>query len=300
MTRFAFARDKLMNVASRRREDVSSLLRANVAENGDEVIGSVLVDDTSAEWLCDDEHDRWRHEIIEHRNNAMAWTVFSLLPAAAVAGAGMTLAWLGSIGAVIAALAALALFVPILGFTLRMACADIVACISLRRRGHSEISPHILEVFGGSVWILGRKGLYFTCKPTPRKEDDRKINCIPYSSLGTPRISHFFDSAILELTSWDGWLIAQLVFDGESRSKAQEAALAICRCLGGPPPPGPRKRTRPPTKPGSGDPGFSLPAMQLYSGQRQAWRETWTSSQKPSTLHRKWHVSRASISAAAS
>jgi hypothetical protein len=300
MTRFAFARDKLMNVASRRREDVSSLLRANVAESGDEVIGSVLVDDTSAEWLCDDEHDRWRDEIIEHRNNAMAWTIFSLLPAAAVGASAVVLAGFTSIESPIIALAAIALFIPILWYVLRTAADDVAAFRSLRKRGCSETSSHILEIYGGSVWMLGRKGLYFTCKPTPLKEADQKVHFIPYSDLREARISDFPDSAILELMSWERGYVSQLVFHGGGLSKAEDAVAEICRCLNGPPPPGPRKRKRPPTKPGSSDPGFSLPAIPLYSRQRQEWREPWTSRQRLSTPHRKWHASRASTLAAAS
>lgn len=258
-----FAADKLMETASRRRETVSALLRADVAERDDEVIGSVLVDKSTAEWLCESERGRWRTEMADHRNDALAWTVFALVPATGVAGAVLALAWFTTAGAVITALAALALFISILGFALRMAGADIRALASLRRRGHSEISSHILEIFGGSVWMLGRKGLYFTCKPTPRKDEDRKVNCIPYSALGTPRLSHFPGSTILELMSRDGWFVAQLVFDGDDRSKAQDAAMAICRCLEGPHPPSPRKRKRPPAKPGSSDPGFSLPATSV-------------------------------------
>jgi hypothetical protein len=300
MSKPAFAVDKLMETASRRREVASALLRSHVAESNDVVIGSVLVDDTSAEWLCNDERRRWLSEMAEHRNDAVAWTIFSAIPGTAIAASAAVLARFTSIAPPIVALAAISIFIPILWHVLRAAADDVAALRSLRKRGCSEISSHILEIYGGSVWMLGRKGLYFTCKPTPMKQADRKVNFIPYSELREARISDFPDSAILELMSWERGYVSQLVFHGGGLSKAQEAALAICRCLGGPPPPGPRKRTRPPTKPGSPDPGFSLPAMQLYSGQRQAWRETWTSSQKPSTLHRKWHASRASISAAAS
>lgn len=219
-----FAADKLMETASRRRETVSALLRADVAERDDEVIGSVLVDKSTAEWLCESERGRWRGDNRPRRSRALHRH-------------------------------------PRLRPT--DGRADIRALASLRRRGHSEISSHILEIFGGSVWMLGRNGLYFTCKPTPRKDEDRKVNCIPYSALGTPRLSHFPGSTILELMSRDGWFVAQLVFDGVDRSKAQDAAMAICRCLEGPHPPGPRKRKRPPAKPGSSDPGFSLPATSV-------------------------------------
>jgi hypothetical protein len=95
------------------------------------------------------------------------------------------------------------------------------------------------------------------------KEADRKVNFVPYSELRETRISDFPDSAILELMSWERGYISQLIFHGEGLSKAQEAVAEIFRCLNGPPPPGPRKRKRPPAKPGSSDPGFSLPAISL-------------------------------------
>ncbi|MNU54721.1 hypothetical protein D3C71_437790 [compost metagenome] len=199
----------------------------------------------------------------DHRNDAIAWTAFSVIPGAAIAGSAVALARFTSIASPIIALAAIALFIPILWSTLRTAANDIAAFHSLRMRGCSEISSHILEIHGGSVWVLGRKGLYFTCKPTPMKEADRKVNFIPYSELSETRISELPDSAILELMSWERGYISQLIFHGEGLSKAQDAVAEICRCLNGPPPPGPRKRKRPPAKPGSSDPGFSLPAISL-------------------------------------
>jgi hypothetical protein len=264
MIRTAFAVDKLMETASRRREVASTLLRSHVAESNDVVIGSVLVDGASGEWLCDDERKRWLREMADHRNYAIAWTVFSAVPGAAVAASAAVLAGgFTSIASPIFALAAVALFVPILWYALRTAADDVAAFRSLRRRGCSEISGHILEIYGGSVWMLGRKGLYFTCKPTPMKEEDRKVNFIPYSDLREARISDVHDSAILELMSWERGYVSQLVFHCGSLSKAEDAVTEICRCLNGPPPPGPRKRKRPPAKPGSSDPGFSLPATQL-------------------------------------
>jgi hypothetical protein len=265
MSKPAFAVDKLMEAASRRREVASALLRSHVAESNDVVIGSVLVDDTSAEWLCNDERKRWLSEMAEHRNVAVAWTIFSAIPGTAIAASAAVLARFTSIAPPIVALAAISIFIPILWHALRTAADDVAALRSLRKRGCSEISSHILEIYGGSVWMLGRKGLYFTCKPTPMKQADRKVNFIPYSELREARISDFPDSAILELMSWERGYVSQLVFHGGGLSKAEDAVTEICRCLNGPPPPGPRKRKRPPAKPGSSDPGFSLPAIPLYS-----------------------------------
>ncbi len=240
---------------------MTDLLRSNITECDDEVIGTVLSGDTWADWLCDDERSRWRSELAERRSNAMAWAISSLIPTAVLIGAIAALAWFPSTCIVIAALAALSIFIPILGFTLRMAGADIIAFTSLRRRGHSEVSTHILEIFGGSVWMLGRKGLYFTRKPAPLTEEDRKVDCVPYSALAAPRISHFPDMTILVLSSEDGYFVTQLIF--RHLSEAEEAAKRISKYLGGPRPPRPRKHKRPPGKPGSSDPGFSLPAIWL-------------------------------------